>query len=355
MIGVLGTNKISYQFEKPKYKVSIITGDSGSGKTTLYDMVRAYNNNPQIIQLKWDGNCDLDLIYCSKNDMPYHLTDIKNSVIVADENCALLTKVSYKELAKFVKDSPNYFFFITRQFKKLIGISISLQSLFYIKLIGKRKNAILPYFPNEIYKSYDKVYVDTILCEDSKSSYLFFRDYFGFLENKNLFTASGKDSVVLQLENLVAMGKDNILVVIDSCAFGLNIFDLKKTCSLYPVKNIYVLDWKSYEYYLLESKNIERFQDSSEPVFMEEVYYESELKKHLLQYTKSGIEGKLPICLDLFHRCVKSDCNYFDFCTAKIDDSLKYDKKAIYIHNPMERFQFRPNYPQTGISEMSLF
>ena len=93
--------------------------------------------------------------------------------------------------------------------------------------------------------------------------------------------------------NLIAMGKDNILVIVDSCAFGLNIFDLKKMCNLYPVKNIYILDWKSYEYYLLESKNIEKFQNSPEPVFMEEIYYESELKKHLLQYTKSGIEGKV--------------------------------------------------------------
>ncbi len=151
------------------------------------------------------------------------------------------------------------------------------------------------------------------------------------------------------------MGKDNILVIVDSCAFGLNIFDLKKICNLYLVKNIYILDWKSYEYYLLESKNIEKFQNSPEPVFMEEVYYELELKKHLLQYTKSGIEGKLPICLSLSHRCVKSDCNYFDFCSAKINDSFKYDKKSIYIHNPLERFQFRPNYSQTGISKMSLF
>ena len=54
---------------------------------------------------------------------------------------------------------------------------------------------------------------------------------------------------------------------------------------------------------------------------------------------------------------VKNIIKVIDKSTLINENTVNFevDKKSIYIHNPLERFQFRPNYSQTGISRMSLF
>lgn len=54
---------------------------------------------------------------------------------------------------------------------------------------------------------------------------------------------------------------------------------------------------------------------------------------------------------------VKNIIKVIDKSTLINENTVNFevDKKSIYIHKSLERFQFRANYSQTGISKISLF
>lgn len=363
MIYRLMSTRVIYEFEKPTHRFTVIIGNSGSGKSEFYRLVLAYNRFPEDIICKCNNNKvnlpiqvfpNTGLTYDSKQD---------GSIIVIDEDCDICYKI--KELLKIVENSNDYFIIIFRDLKKLAALSISIKNVCYIEH-NKSANVIKPYFPNPIYSAYkDNIIINNILCEDSKSSFLFFRDYYNYNFNLNLFTSNGKDNISHKLKEMISTGLDNILVVLDSCAFGLRICELLDLIKEYPTKKIYILDWLSYEYYLLQSANIKNIQDIKEPICNEERFYYEELRRHLLGYSKwdKGNKNNIPDCLNLSKRCIKLQCSHFyDECTSQVNDKFSFDKKKVYLHNTLERFNFQPRiaptlseYDKKKLNKMHLF
>jgi len=332
----------------PKHKVTVITGDSATGKSEFYRLVSRFNHSSSFCKYYNEDGSPTCPIMTIERYFSISVDNDKN-IIVIDEDSEFLDKNNISKTINLIKTSKNYFLIILRDMKKLSDLSIPISNINSIKH-SKNLNVIEPYFPKHIYSSYkNKPIINYIICEDSKSSLLFFRDYYNFSYDNNLFTSKGKDNLSKKLQHKISAGLDNILIVLDACALGLRIYELFKTIKDYPSKKIYILDWRSYEYYLVKSRNIKDIAIQQTLIYNEEKFYEDELKKHLLLYTKSGTYNKnkktqndLPICLNLDKRCISIDCSYFNKCISKVDDNFSYDRKKVYIHNPLDKFDIKP-------------
>lgn len=364
MLYCIRNETILYQFEKPTHKVSVFTGTSGSGKSKFSELVVSLHrkNKKKISYYSIDDTGYVNKEPClSIKSVESVLSDfavnvsVNNTIIVIDETSEFLEYLNIRKISKFVNDernSTNYFIFILRDLNILAGLSVPISEIYNVKVIRENKmNQIVHTFPDYFYNQYNSTpVIKNILCEDSKSSFFFFREYFGYTPNKNLFTSNGKDNIIRRLRELVRNNIDDLLIVIDSCAFGLKIQTLLDRINFtYSNKKIYLLDWKSYEYYLLQSRNItDKFgtvTDLQEPVYQEEQQYFTILTNYLKQYSKGG--DKLPKCLDLSVKCGSQDCND-GTCACPVDSKYKYNKKEVYIHNPLNNFIFQPSNPSVS-------
>lgn len=101
----------------------------------------------------------------------------------------------------------------------------------------------------------------------------------------------------------------NILIVYDSAAFGSNIFDLVKHINSQPIDTIQVLDWYSFEWYILSQRELNVYIDPKtlgcDAESIEQ--YATEYIESRCRYTKSKIHP----CITKSSRCTacaKIDC-----------------------------------------------
>lgn len=360
MMYCIGGKKILYRFIEPEHKIMVLTGLSGSGKTQLYNLISKRFTEKKGIEyycIDDNGYKTVPKLNIKTIDMVLSNfgvgSNVDDTIIVVDETSTFIKSSTAYEIAKFVNDernATNYFIFVLRELSILSGLSVHVGEIYNILTIREHKvNDIVRTFPNYLYEGYYSIpVIKNILCEDSKSSFFFFKEYFGYTPNVNLFTSGGKDNIIKSFKDLMRNNLDNLLIVIDSCAFGLKIQKLKDMIDFdYSGKNIYILDWDCYEQYLLESSNIvdnlkENIAILEYPIYLEEVQYYNILRAHLLNYSKGG--EHLPVCLDLSKRCVSNQCNYFNSCTCKVDHVYNFDRMGVYIHEPLtDRFVFQPD------------
>lgn len=216
-------------------KYSIIRGDSGIGKTTLSRLLLRAELQKQAVRVE----CNLQVVTISATADEDVLQKHSNTVFVIDENCLLLRQ---SNIARILKESNNYFIIITR--KQLGYLPISVDSFYSLLTVGDvtRNVPMYPRFNHDYFGE-----VDLIITEDSCSSYYYFKRYFTIP-----VTSSGaKSKVALTLKREYEVGK-KFLIVYDAAAFSTEIEDLVKYIS--SRANVKVLDWESFEHYVLQSK-----------------------------------------------------------------------------------------------------
>ena len=189
-----------------------MTGNSGTGKTTFYRILQSYNGKGST-----SVTCDKPIKVLDVNADESILTKVNNHLIVIDENCALL---HYPYIGKLLKESDNYFILICR--KCMDWLPISVDNVFKVTSNGKYHEfiSIVPRFNTTSFGI-----VDLIITEDSRSSFLFFKQYFPEISIKSANSKSTMTDKLLQ-EYLIEPNR-RILVVYDASAFGAQIADLR--------------------------------------------------------------------------------------------------------------------------------
>lgn len=359
-----GGRNIKYIFNVPVFKYTAIQGDSATGKSTFYDIVvRLYEQKARNVSLNvyFSADFKIDLIPYSAFYRNY--SDYHQCIVVIDEDDLYYDKKTKDtdNIFYIMKNSDNYFILITRDFgfdDVTIGSTNNVQSMpirtFDVWKMqqssdedGMVINMLVPLYSNYYYENYNyPIIIDTILTEDDKSSFLFFEHIYNMVRNENLFSSNGKNGLLDKLVSIVDEGKNNILVVFDSCSFGL----LFKSLLLYLRRNkninIYLLDWESYEHYLLFSPNIlinNNKEDidnkilsslfrKDKGIYTTEDAYEKVLKDYMHYYHKDNLCRCLKIddqskCKDCFRKLYNNKCN------------IDTDKKEIdYTHSPLDNF-----------------
>ena len=90
-----------------KGKYSVIQGDSGNGKTNLCKLLWDRAGGDKTIKI----NCELPVITLGTPSTGEELSNVKDFVVVIDENCMVLQQ---PDVARILKESDNYFVIISR-------------------------------------------------------------------------------------------------------------------------------------------------------------------------------------------------------------------------------------------------
>lgn len=299
-------------------KYAVVTGNSGTGKTTFYRILQSYNGKGST-----SVTCDKPIKVLDVNADESILTKVNNHLIVIDENCALL---HYPYIGKLLKESDNYFILICR--KCIDWLPISVDNVFKVTSNGKY-HEFIPIVPRFNTTSFG--IVDLIITEDSRSSFLFFKQYFPEISIKSASSKSKMTDRLLQ-EYLIEPNR-RILVVYDASAFGAQIADLRAFFDKWKPNGISVLDWESFEWYILKSKVFNEVYTLKDVDLRAESLEQFCTKRlnELVSYDKS----KLLKCLKLDRNCGRchncSECKYKNSKNPRelfIDDTMKTIKSS---------------------------
>ncbi len=311
-------------------KLNFIFGDSGGHKSYLAEVALNYLDGLHRTKgsFKIDGKeigQDRILVFDNKNNLDtyvFKLKNIHNCIVIIDEFCKINKEKSFGQL---IMESENYFIFISR---KVYGIlPVNVHSVYSLSRNGKLITNI------NVYRKFNEKYlgdIKYILTEDSSSGRQFFAKNFPGIEVcSSSINENGKkhtrDNSQLHnyLLNDINNGKDNILVVYDSSAYA----------SFYPLfleilmicrkkhKTVKILDWESFEAYLLALPVFNEVYDVDDTRCQfnsVELLCESRLRE-LINYKKSS----LPVCFNSMVSC--DSCTNFYNCKLK----AKLDKSGI--------------------------
>lgn len=275
-------------------KYTIISGDSGSGKTTLYDMVTDYQLGNKAIKI----SCEKKVVALTNNFTGIELEPYTDCVIIIDEYNLLLKQ---KDAASIFRHSDNYFIIITR--KKLDYLPVSINN--YLKLENNGKlNKAVQIFPRFYITEFTGIRY--IITEDSASGLEFFKEYFSEINSES---AHSKSEIANYLKNNFA-DLNGILVVYDASAFA---FSAKEFFKVIEGSNIKILDWESYENFLLRN---EPFCEEYNQMDMD-CYYESleQFSEERLMQLTGYHKGSLLKCIK--KNCVCGKCDKVTNCQFK--------------------------------------
>ena len=329
-------NGVSYEIEILG-KYTLIIGDSGTGKTYFTDLVSALKDNVVTLQ------SPLKVHLIPAEAEPSILQKFHNTVLIMDEFCELLR---HPEIGRLVKKSENYFVIISRQIFSWLPVSVD--SVYVLKNSGKHHKAVPlcnRMLPDDIGE------VDLVLTEDKRSSFLFFQKFF---PNILAEPANGKENIASKLLEILNTGKfKNILVVYDSAAFGTNLSALLSVLAKKGSTIVKILDWESYEWYLLNSHLFDRDKKGKlYPITLEKsgCKFESleqmctDIISHKISYSKE----KLPNCMHSKRDC--SRCSNNDVCNYKTNKS----SEELFVYDPITTIKSASEL-NPGTSDLNLF
>lgn len=217
----VSNRRVKYQLTLRR-NITIIRGDSAVGKTYLLMLITQYNSGVQgAIQV----NVTPQNIPCVvATDILWNmgaLRNVQNSIIFIDEDTDFIYK---NEFVNYIKQSSNYFVFITRHLKPFDQIPYSVQEIYEMQQIMCDTNASVQTYSNKqcivntitplYYYNYTENMVDQVVTEDSKAGFKFFQLVCG----DACVTAGGKSRIVNKIRKLHT--SKPILVVADGAAFG---------------------------------------------------------------------------------------------------------------------------------------
>lgn len=178
----------------------------------------------------------------------------------------------------------------------------------YLKLENKGKvNKAVTIFPR--FNITEFIGIQNIITEDSLSGIEFFKEYFPEINSES---AHSKSEMASYLKNNFA-SLNGILAVYDASAFA---FSAKEFFKVVGDSNLKILDWESYENFLLRNEPFyEEYNQSDMSCDYESLeQFSEERLKQLVGYNKGSLL-----------KCIKKDC-ICGKCDKVTDCKFKHGK-----------------------------
>lgn len=278
-------NKVHYKFEIHG-KYSIIKGDSATGKTTLCGLIEDYEKENASIVLRTTHK----LMLLPNNIEVIDKEKLKEYVIFLDESAPILKSGKYENWFQGV---DAYFVFITRTLQ-LKNLPVSAHSVYTVHSSGKF-HTLIPV--DSQFQTSQLSKIDTIVTEDSRSGKQFIQEVLSFCGAPNIRVqpAGGNGKLIMTLRDCINNGETNLVVVYDVAAIGTYITDLKDFVRRASECRFFMIDWESFEHYILASSVFNSkftLQDAGCNFESLEQFSTEKLKSMLNGYKKET----LPLC-----------------------------------------------------------
>ena len=232
-------SKVRFGLELER-NITIIKGRSGTGKSTFYNMV--------VTLLSTNGKSS---VHCNCKDklriLDWHsnwddeINNSHNKIFIADEHTHYIFT---NEFARVVRNSDNYFIFITRS-GKLTNLGYSIDSIF--ELVTEKNNDM---YITKLCKRYvyeeENIKPDLVITEDSNSGFEMIKS----VMNCTVISSNGNSNVYKTLmENRSRYNR--IYIIVDGAAFGAF---FERVMVLVDNTNVYLFAPESFEFMLLCEK-----------------------------------------------------------------------------------------------------
>lgn len=331
----ISTQRIKYDITL-EHKISVLRGNSGTGKTTLASIIHYCNSNGNHRNILISS--PKPLIVLDNRYYKYGMQELTQpSIVVIDEACEIFNNNEGIDYLKYINDTtPHYFIIITRKRLSRLPLSAGAFLEFVYENGVNRTHIRFPQKLDDINKKPTE-----IITEDEKSSYLFIKERFN-LEANYILSAGSKSKLKDKVKYICSNDKYHIILLIyDYCGIGDDIESLSEVIDVITNANIMILDWYSFEYYLLMTSVIKnKIQIDLLNQSNEEIYFEH-LLKSIIKYHKSPIYNT---CIGLAPCGL---CENNKYCTIKqfcIENSLIYGKlkqlKDVLENNPQKNSNF---------------
>ena len=241
------SKKVLFEFSIRR-NITVIKGNSATGKTTLLRILYEYLRSGRQSGYGVSTNASYYVYIRDEvgRDWKDALYPLKNTVIFIGENNEF---VFTKEFARYVKESGNYFVFVTRAPLKMLPYSI--HEIYEIITDGKRTDIKESYHEfKEIYSNYPIIKnnkVQNVVTEDSKSGYQFWTHVF---KNSNVTSSNGNGNLMKRVKELES---GDTLVIADGAAFGSLIETCMSSFQIQTERRIALWLPESFEYLILKS------------------------------------------------------------------------------------------------------
>lgn len=248
----LKTHRIEYKIEI-NGKYVILRGDSGKGKTTLYDLADLYSRDNYSVQCPGHSK----IITMNNVKDIYNTQEYKDYIILIDEDDSVLHK---SNSVSILRSFDSWFLIINRSVK-LDYLTVDLNNILRLTASGKFHTTEM-FYP-EVERDRNLGKFQLILCEDSKSGYLFLKDLFSldpsmleiiqYVKSDKDDSTGGRSKIVSALKNYLKEGIYRVCIVFDRVGIGFTYDAIYAFCKKHKHLKLYTLDWSSYEGYILAS------------------------------------------------------------------------------------------------------
>lgn len=160
------TNKVCYNMELER-KYSVIQGNSGTGKTLLATFVEACATRNKTVQIQCDVPVSARIsVFADVDEFTQFLSN-KKGIVVLDENCLSILKISNLQVAQILQEYQLYYILITRETQLFNKVAVSVFDMYYLKSSGKFHTLEQIYPVRGI--SQEFIEADYIITEDESS------------------------------------------------------------------------------------------------------------------------------------------------------------------------------------------
>lgn len=262
-----GKYHINLKIRNREYNLSIerqftiLLGESSTGKSYFVDQLNAVLNDPNtsIRNSVLSTNIDTIIVYTNQTQFAEDPIKVIKSTIKKNRKMGssiiIMDEVVVESLGSRIGElvsSDSYFLFVTR--KPIIEIPYSIFSIYTFECQVKMLNGN-KYFASSLCHLYEDkekwVSPDLLIAEDSTSGYYFYVNSL----NITVVSSNGNTKILKILRTYIHGGKyKNIVVLVDSAAYGSLISQLVEFATgIYGV-NITILVPESFEWLILRSK-----------------------------------------------------------------------------------------------------
>ena len=208
----IGNKRVRFRFDVRR-NITVVRGDSGTGKTTLYDLVAAHMREGADSRVQL--SCDRPCVALTDYDWRHQLAGFSSSIVFVDEGARY---VPSEEFAAAVLGTDNYYVIFSRE--PLHQLPYSVNEIYAIKTSG-RYHSLEPLYRPRVRHVYGtpstvRANYETLLTEDAKSGYEFYRKRF---EQTDIVCVSAQNNSGIY-PWLRRHLERRVFVVADGAAFG---------------------------------------------------------------------------------------------------------------------------------------
>ena len=229
-----------------KRNITILKGDSATGKSTLLDLLNTYSNNGAASGVSVKTNANYYVYLGNESDRTWkdRIEEKKNTIIFFEENNRFIFG---RYFAKILKQSGNYFVFVTRN--PIGTLSYSTKEIYGLRSHYSEEKLKQVYEFEELYSNTLKInpVFDLIITEDSNAG----NNFFKLLYKDNLVLSGGGNASVVKV--LQETTETNVLCIVDGAAYGAHIYKIYSYAQRNKERNITIWLPESFEFILLKA------------------------------------------------------------------------------------------------------